>query len=163
MRPLRQDGPRTDSAKKKKCLFFDLDDTLYREPEFPAAVQENIARYMVEKLGYDPAGVRERMLQLYEKHGTTALGLCKEDGKSLDWNDWHKSVHWGSLDYELLKKQPLKALKDLLDSIPFQKIIFTNADKIHALKVRTRGTRRGARAGTDVVLTLCPSASRPWA
>merc|ERR1719389_699931 len=89
---------------------------------------------MVEKLGYDPAGVRERMLQLYEKHGTTALGLCKEDGKSLDWNDWHKDVHWGSLDYELLKKQPLKALKDLLDSIPFQKIIFTNADKIHALK-----------------------------
>ena len=72
-------------------------------------------------------------------------------------------MHWGSLDYELLKKQPLKALKDLLDSIPFQKIIFTNADKIHALKVRTRGTRRGARAGTDVVLTLCPSASRPWA
>ena len=60
---------------------------------------------MVEKLGYDPAGVRERMLQLYEKHGTTALGLCKEDGKSLDWNDWHKDVHWGSLDSELLKKK----------------------------------------------------------
>ena len=115
MRLLRQDGPRTDSAKKK-CLFFDLDDTLYREPQFPAAVRENIARYMVEKLGYDPAGVRERMLQLYEKHGTTALGLCKEDGKSLDWNDWHKDVHWGGRWTTSCSRSssPLKALNALL-------------------------------------------------
>ncbi|OMO91200.1 hypothetical protein COLO4_18546 [Corchorus olitorius] len=59
----------------------------------------------------------------------------KAIGYNFDHDDFHSFVH-GRLPYTMLKPDPV--LRNLLVSMPIRKVIFTNADKNHALRVLER-------------------------
>ncbi|KAA3487598.1 HAD-superfamily hydrolase, subfamily IA, variant 3 [Gossypium australe] len=117
------------------CLLLDLDDTLY--PKNSGLAREcgkNIKDYMVEKLGIEKDKVVEVSNILYKNYGTTMAGL-RAIGYDFDYDDFHRYVH-GRLPYENLKPDP--SLRSLLQTLPLRKIIFTNADKVHAAKALTK-------------------------
>ncbi|KAF3626849.1 fatty acid hydroperoxide lyase 2 [Capsicum annuum] len=117
---------------KYDCLLFDLDDTLYPlSTGLAASVRQNIEDYMVEKLGIDQSKIAELGNLLYKNYGTTMAGL-RAIGYDFDYDEYHSFVH-GRLPYENLRPDPV--LRSLLLSVPIRKVIFTNADKVHALKV----------------------------
>ncbi|KAL4324957.1 hypothetical protein GQ457_11G007390 [Hibiscus cannabinus] len=120
---------------KYDCLLFDLDDTLY--PKSSGLAREcgkNIKDYMVEKLGVEKDKVVELSDLLYKNYGTTMAGL-RAVGYDFDYDEYHSFVH-GRLPYENLK--PDSSLKSLLQTLPLRKIIFTNADRVHAVKALSK-------------------------
>lgn len=117
---------------KYDCLLFDLDDTLYPlSAGLATSVRKNIEDYMVEKLGIEQSKIAELGNLLYKNYGTTMAGL-RAIGYDFDYDEYHSFVH-GRLPYENLRPDPV--LRSLLLSVPIRKVIFTNADKVHALKV----------------------------
>ncbi|KAK4430251.1 hypothetical protein Salat_1325800 [Sesamum alatum] len=124
-----------DSGTKYECLLFDMDDTLYPlSLGINMACRKNIEEYMLNHLQIEESEVPRMCLELYKEHGTTMAGL-KALGYEFDNDEFHAYVH-GRLPYELLKPDPL--LRNLLLSMPQQKIIFTNADEAHAAQVLSR-------------------------
>ena len=84
---------------------------------------------MEQELGVPAEEVEGRMSKLYYEHGTTLAGLVSE-GHAIDFAHWHAAVH-GTLEYrDFLGPDP--ALKEILDRIPLEKWVFTNADAAHA-------------------------------
>uniref|UniRef100_A0A7N0SWV7 Uncharacterized protein n=1 Tax=Kalanchoe fedtschenkoi TaxID=63787 RepID=A0A7N0SWV7_KALFE len=117
---------------KYDCLLFDLDDTLYPlSTGLASAVLSNITAYMVEKLGIEESKIPDHCNLLYKNYGTTLAGL-RAIGYDFDCDEYHSFVH-GRLPYEILKPDPV--LRNILSSLPIRKVIFTNADKVHAAKV----------------------------
>ncbi|XP_020687821.1 uncharacterized protein LOC110103437 [Dendrobium catenatum] len=117
---------------KYDCLLFDLDDTLYPlNSGLAAQCRKNIGDYMVEKLGIEESKISDMCDLLYKNYGTTMAGL-RAIGYRINYDDYHSFVH-GRLPYENLKPDPV--LRQILLSIPIRKVIFTNADKIHTVKV----------------------------
>ncbi|KAL5549884.1 hypothetical protein UlMin_000060 [Ulmus minor] len=120
---------------KFDCLLFDLDDTLYPlSSGLATGCRNNIEAYMVEKLGIDKSKIDELGNLLYKNYGTTMAGL-RAIGYDFDYDEYHSFVH-GRLPYENLKPDPV--LRHLLLSLPYRKVIFTNADKVHAAKALSR-------------------------
>ncbi|XP_010920551.1 uncharacterized protein C24B11.05 [Elaeis guineensis] len=116
---------------KYECLLFDLDDTLYPYSSGMAtACRKNIEDYMVEKLGIQETKIPDMCNLLYKHYGTTMAGL-RAIGYNFNYDDYHGFVH-GRLPYDKLKPDPV--LRHLLLGLPIRKVIFTNADKIHAAK-----------------------------
>ncbi|ESW17075.1 hypothetical protein PHAVU_007G208000 [Phaseolus vulgaris] len=124
-----------NAGVKYECLLFDMDDTLY-----PLSIglnlfcRKNIQEYMLEHLHIEENEVPKMCLDLYREYGTTMAGL-KVLGYEFDNDEFHAYVH-GRLPYEKLKPDPV--LRNLLISMPQRKIIFTNADHAHAVKVLNR-------------------------
>ncbi|XP_022742624.1 uncharacterized protein C24B11.05-like [Durio zibethinus] len=130
-----EDRFRLAQRRKYDCLLFDLDDTLY--PLSSGLAREcgkNIKDYMVEKLGIEKEKIVELSNLLYKNYGTTMAGL-RAVGYDFDYDEYHSYVH-GRLPYENLKPDP--QLRSLLQALPLRKIIFTNADKVHAAKALTK-------------------------
>ncbi|XWS55648.1 hypothetical protein CRYUN_Cryun09bG0019200 [Craigia yunnanensis] len=130
-----EDRYRLAQRPKYDCLLFDLDDTLY--PYSSGLAREcgkNIKDYMVEKLGIEKDKIVELSNLLYKNYGTTMAGL-RAVGYDFDYVEYHGYVH-GRLPYENLKPDP--QLRSLLLTLPFRKIIFTNADKVHAAKALSK-------------------------
>ncbi|KAF5737176.1 hypothetical protein HS088_TW13G00054 [Tripterygium wilfordii] len=120
---------------KYDCLLFDLDDTLYPlSSGIAAACGKNIKDYMVEKLGIEESKITALGNLLYSNYGTTMAGL-RAIGYDFDYDEYHSFVH-GRLPYENLRPDPV--LRHLLMTLPIRKVIFTNADKVHALKCLSR-------------------------
>ncbi|MED6210243.1 hypothetical protein PIB30_062354 [Stylosanthes scabra] len=120
---------------KYDCLLFDLDDTLYPlSCGIAKACGQNIKDYMVEKLGIERSKIDELSNLLYKNYGTTMAGL-RAIGYDFDYDEYHSYVH-GRLPYENLKSDAV--LRNLLLSLPYRKLIFTNADKVHAVKALNR-------------------------
>lgn len=116
---------------KYDCLLFDLDDTLYPlSSGLATSCRINIEDYMIEKLGIEKSKIAELGNLLYKNYGTTMAGL-RAIGYDFDYDEYHSFVH-GRLPYENLKPDPV--LRHILLSLPYHKIIFTNADKVHAAK-----------------------------
>lgn len=130
-----EDRYRLAQRPKYDCLLFDLDDTLY--PLSSGLAREcgkNIKDYMVEKLGIEKDKIVELSNLLYKNYGTTMAGL-RAVGYDFDYDEYHSYVH-GRLPYENLKPDP--QLRSLLLTLPLRKIIFTNADKAHAVKALSK-------------------------
>jgi pyrimidine 5'-nucleotidase len=68
-------------------------------------------------------------IEMYHSHGTTLAGLVAA-GHKIDYEDWHRKVHTEGLDYSTIQKD--NVLRDLLLSLPFKRVVFTNADTKHA-------------------------------
>lgn len=120
---------------KYDCLLFDLDDTLYPlSTGLASSVLKNIQDYMVDKLGIEESKIPDLCNLLYKNYGTTMAGL-RAIGYDFDYDEYHSFVH-GRLPYENLKPDPV--LRSLLSSLPLRKVIFTNADKVHAIKALSR-------------------------
>ncbi|XVF08111.1 hypothetical protein REPUB_Repub06bG0197700 [Reevesia pubescens] len=130
-----EDRYRLAQRPKYDCLLFDLDDTLY--PLSSGLAREcgkNIKDYMVEKLGIEKDKIVELSNLLYKNYGTTMAGL-RAIGYDFDYDEYHSYVH-GRLPYDNLKPDP--QLRNLLLTLPLRKIIFTNADKVHAAKALSK-------------------------
>ncbi|KAF9607467.1 hypothetical protein IFM89_036064 [Coptis chinensis] len=120
---------------KYDCLLFDIDDTLYPLSSGIAAdIHKNIEDFMIQKLGIEENRVSDICTLLYKAYGTTMAGL-RAIGYDFDYDEFHSFVH-GRLQYEKLK--PDLVLRGLLLNLPFRKVIFTNGDRAHAVKVINR-------------------------
>ncbi|KAK9798591.1 hypothetical protein WJX73_005124 [Symbiochloris irregularis] len=113
----------------RKVLLIDLDDTLYRVPEIPTLMRDNIQRYMLDQLHIAAEQVPDLCTECYSTYGTTMAGLVAK-GYSLPYDEWHAAVH-GTLPYQRLLAKD-EQLVQLLQSIPLPKFVFTNADRKHA-------------------------------
>lgn len=141
-------------STKYDCLLFDVDDTLYPfSSGLSASCTKNIGDYMHEKLGIEKSKIPELSNFLYKTYGTTMAGL-RAIGYDFDYDEYHSFVH-GRLPYENLKPDPV--LRSLLLSLPYRKVIFTNADKIHAAKCLNRLGLEGCFEGILCFETLNPT------
>ncbi|KAH7331548.1 hypothetical protein KP509_20G039700 [Ceratopteris richardii] len=89
---------------------------------------------MVQRLAIRPDDAAHMCLSLYKSHGTTMAGLVSL-GYTFDYDEFSEFV-CSFLPYHVLRPDP--ALRSLLLSLPQRKLVFTNADKAHAIKVLSR-------------------------
>ncbi|KAF4365019.1 hypothetical protein F8388_001767 [Cannabis sativa] len=116
-------------------ILFDLDDTLYPgNTGLSGALKRNIEDFLVEKCGFSETQAATLRVELFKTYGSTLAGL-RVLGYNVDADDYHSVVH-GRLPYDLIKADP--QLRNLLNSISQRKIIFTNSDRIHAMKAMDR-------------------------
>ncbi len=121
-------------SKTLRCVFFDLDNTLYPESAgLMQAIGERMNRYMIERLNIEPAevtGIRDDFLK---KFGTTLNALRRF--YTIDPDEFLDFVHDIPL-HKHLQYEP--ALDQMLERLKLKKIVFTNADAKHARRVLTR-------------------------
>ncbi|KAI9112236.1 hypothetical protein K1719_016759 [Acacia pycnantha] len=142
---------------KYDCLLFDLDDTLYpRSNGVGSSCDQNVKDFLVEKLGIEKSKVDELGFLLYKNYGTSLAGL-RAIGYDFDYDEYHSFVH-GRLPYENLKQDPV--LRNLLLNLPYRKLIFTNADKVHAVKALSRLGLEDCFEGIICFETLNPTTKK---
>lgn len=115
-------------------LIFDLDDTLY-SPTTGVwdAIGERINQFIVDNLALDRAEVNQVRDELFRTYGTTLRGLQIVYG--IDPYKYLNYVHNIQLETYL---QPNPMLNRMLKQISSRKVIFTNSDQNHALRVLDR-------------------------
>jgi putative hydrolase of the HAD superfamily len=112
-------------------VFFDLDDTLYPASSgLWEAIRERISLYMHEYLGIPWEEIPDLRRKYFEEYGTALRGL--EANFSVHRDDYLAFVHDLPLKDFI---QPDPDLNAVLETLPFRKLIFTNADSAHALRV----------------------------
>lgn len=117
------------------CLLFDLDDTLYPSTiGIAASCKRNIEDFLVERCGFPREKASSLRIELFRTYGSTLAGL-RALGYDIGADDYHGFVH-GRLPYELIK--PDVQLRNMLRGISQRKLIFTNSDRNHAIKVLER-------------------------
>jgi putative hydrolase of the HAD superfamily len=115
------------------CIFFDLDDTLYPpERGMWAQIGLRIDRYLVDRTGIPESEAESVRRRYFAEYGTTCNGLRAEH--RVDPQDYYRFVHDIPLEQYL---GPDPALREMLDSIPQRKFIFSNADRAYILRVLT--------------------------
>uniref|UniRef100_A0A5B6YRA5 Pyridoxal phosphatase n=1 Tax=Davidia involucrata TaxID=16924 RepID=A0A5B6YRA5_DAVIN len=124
-----------DSTSPFDCLIFDLDDTLYSSKTgLGEATKRNIKDFLIQKCGFGESKALSLRVELFKTYGSSLAGL-RALGYDIDADDYHSFVH-GRLPYDSIK--PDAQLRNLLCSINQRKIIFTNSDRIHAMKALDR-------------------------
>ncbi|KFK31156.1 hypothetical protein AALP_AA6G075700 [Arabis alpina] len=114
------------------CLIFDLDDTLYPlKTGIAPAVKRNIDDFLVEKFGFSESKASSLRVELFKTYGSTLAGL-RALGHDVHPDEYHSIVH-GRLPYGSIESNT--KLRNLLNKIKQRKIIFTNSDRNHAMKV----------------------------
>jgi len=112
-------------------LFFDLDDTLYPNPNgLWGAIRTRMEDYMRERMGLPPDEIADLRRSYFETYGTTLRGLQRHH--QVDAHDFLAYVHDLPLE-EFLEPDP--EIRDLLLGLPQSKWIFTNADAGHSRRV----------------------------
>ena len=112
-------------------LFFDLDDTLYPNTNgLWEAIRLRMTDYLREPLGFPPGEIQELRQSYYETYGTTLRGLQIHHEVNAD--DYLAYVHDLPLEQYI---SPDPQLRSMLESLPQEKWIFTNADSDHAQRV----------------------------
>jgi len=112
-------------------IFFDLDETLY-----PAScgvwklIKDRMNLYMHEYLGIEWDEIPTLREKLFHEYGTTLRGLQALFPVNTD--EYLAFVHDISLNDYL---QPDEPLHHMLVTLPYRKLIFTNADSTHAERV----------------------------
>ncbi|MBE7474575.1 MAG: pyrimidine 5'-nucleotidase [Anaerolineae bacterium] len=124
-------GMKNRATPSFEYILFDLDETLYpRECGLMTAIVERILQFMVHKVGIPADDVLEKKLSYNQQHGTALRGLMHE--YQIDPLDYLAFVHDINLADFLGASPPLN---QMLYDIPLRKIIFTNADHLHAERV----------------------------
>jgi putative hydrolase of the HAD superfamily len=120
-------------------VLFDLDETMYpTETGIMDLISDRINEYMSLRLGIDPGDVAAMRRKYYERYGTTGRGLHLHH--ELDLEDYFEFVHDLPVG-DVLERDP--RLDEMLEGIPEEKAIFTNATAGHARRVlRTLGVER---------------------
>jgi putative hydrolase of the HAD superfamily len=138
--------------------LFDLDNTLYpRESGLGALMEPRITAFVMEATGLP----REQALALQKRYlaedGLTLRGLMTHHGSDPD--AYHARFH--DLPLECLERdEPLRAA---LAGLPGRRLIFTNADAVHAERVVERLGLAGLFADTFHIgsAALQPKPSAP--
>lgn len=117
-------------------LFFDLDDTLYSPTNgLWLAIRERMRHYMVERMRFAPEDVDAMRHEYFVTYGTTLRGLLINYPERFNPDDYLAFVHDIPLEEYI---QPDPTLKQLLQSLPQRRWIFTNSDDRHARRVLSR-------------------------
>jgi putative hydrolase of the HAD superfamily len=112
-------------------ILFDLDETLYpRASGLMAAIVERILMYMTHKVGIPADDVPVKRHNYHQRHGTALRGLMHE--YQIDPQDYLAFVH-DLNPFDFFGASP--PLNQMLHEIPLRKVIFTNADRLHAERV----------------------------
>ena len=98
------------------------------------ALRKNIDDYLIERCGFAPSKAPTLRAELFKIYGSSLAGL-RALGYNIDADDYHSFVH-GRLPYDAIKAD--QHLQNLIRTIPLRKIIFTNSDHDHAMKVLNR-------------------------
>jgi pyrimidine 5'-nucleotidase len=117
-------------------LLFDVDDTLY--PSHSGlwdAIRDRMMAYLSTR--FSPDQIDRFRDEYYLQYGTTLRGLMINHPDRIDPQEYLAQVH----DVPLQKFiQPNPGLREMLQTIPQRRWIFTNADAAHARRVmRTLG------------------------
>jgi len=112
-------------------LICDLDNTLYpKSLGIFDSVVERIRGYMETQMGFEKALARELRQEYIKKYGSTLRGLMIH--YRIDPQEYLDYVHDVGVEERLVSNP---ALAELLQSISYQKAIFTSGHRPHALKV----------------------------
>ena len=114
-----------------RYVLFDLDETLYpaSNPLMPA-LRERMRGFVQQRLGVGPLAAEQLSQRYFFEYGTTLRGLQIE--QRVDPQDYLDFL--GSVDPVLFLFPDLH-LREMLETIPQGKYIFTNADRPHAERV----------------------------
>lgn len=114
-----------------RYVLCDLDNTLYPQSSgLWEAIGDRINLYMIERLGMIPEEVSRKRDDFLKAFGTTLNALRHYYG--IDADEFLAFVHDLPLG-NYIRYEP--ALDEMLDRMPFGKVIFTNADASHARRV----------------------------
>jgi putative hydrolase of the HAD superfamily len=122
-----------------RYLLFDLDETMYpTDTGIMDLISQRINEYMSLRLGIDPEDVATMRQRYYEQYGTTGRGLYLHH--ELDLQEYFEFVHDLPVE-DVLQRD--SHLDQMLESLPEEKAIFTNATAAHAWRVlQTLGVER---------------------
>ncbi|KAL0348857.1 UNVERIFIED_CONTAM: hypothetical protein Sangu_1113500 [Sesamum angustifolium] len=109
------------------CLMFDLDDTLYSSK---TGIGKALLNRTFKKCGFSESEAPDVNRELFRTYGSSLAGL-RALGYDINPDDYHGFVH-GRLPYDLIK--PDSRLRNILQSIKQRKVVFTNSDRLHAMK-----------------------------
>ena len=113
--------------------IFDLDDTLYsRKTGLFAQIKERVGLYIEQKLGLSQGEAQRKRMHYYKTRGTALAGLIADH--QIDVEEYLNFVH--DLDYSVIV--PDEALAEALRRLPGDRLIFTNGDFDHAVRVAGR-------------------------
>jgi putative hydrolase of the HAD superfamily len=118
-------------APRFRFLLCDLDNTLYPpDAGVMSAVGHRMVCYIVQRLGVPLHEAEQLKREYYQRYGTTMRGLILHHG--IDPEDYLTFVH----DVPLRRYiQPDPNLEAMLANIPLRRVVFTNADRVHASRV----------------------------
>ena len=120
----------SNKFKNTKTWLFDLDNTLYLPTlGIFSQIDLNMKKFISEKINISEEEAFKLQKRFYKKYGTTLYGLMKNYNIMPD--EFLKFVH--DVDLRKLKKSDL--LRQQIHSLPGKKIIYTNADKIYAVRI----------------------------
>lgn len=117
-----------------KYILFDLDETLYPATSgLMPAIGTRMRLYLEQKFKLKPEDAQAMQRRYFDAYGTTLRGLVME--QQIDPLDFLGFVHDVDVSQFIL---PDERLRDVLASIPYRKVIVTNADLPHAERVLAR-------------------------
>ncbi|MGA9659631.1 MAG: pyrimidine 5'-nucleotidase [Asticcacaulis sp.] len=110
--------------------IFDLDQTLYpHEAEVMALVEGKMTAFVARHTGLSHADAYALQRSYLSEHGTTLAGLVAHH--NVDPYSFLNEVHDVSLD----KLLPDASLNAMITALPGRKLVFTNGDERHALRI----------------------------
>lgn len=114
-----------------RYILFDLDETLYPPSSgLMPAITERMREYLERQYNLSPEDAHSMQKRYWTEYGTTLRGLMLEH--EIDPSQYLNFVH----DIQVAEYiQPNPELNTLLARIPYEKVIVTNADTPHALRV----------------------------
>jgi putative hydrolase of the HAD superfamily len=113
--------------------LFDLDNTLYpAESGFMGEIERRMTDFVERVTGLPRAEAYKLQKAYLAEHGLTLIGMMRHHG--VDPRDFHAIFHDVSL--EALAQDP--ELLAALERLPGRRLIFTNADDVHAERVLAR-------------------------
>ena len=119
--------------EKINTWIFDLDNTLYSaDSGIFQQVHKLMGEFISKNLKMDMVEAKKLQSKYYKQHGTTLSGLMENHGVEPDY--FLDEVH--KLDYSIVG--PDEILNKELEKLQGRKIIYTNANKKHAIDVLER-------------------------
>jgi putative hydrolase of the HAD superfamily len=113
--------------------LFDLDNTLYPvESGFMGEIERRMTAFVMKVTGLERDEAYRLQKSYLAEHGLTLIGMMKHHG--VDPADFHALFHDMSL--ESLAADP--ELVAAIARLPGRRLIFTNADDVHARRVLER-------------------------
>jgi putative hydrolase of the HAD superfamily len=110
--------------------LFDLDNTLYPlECGLGAEVDAKLTAYLVELTGLPAAEAFALQKRYLEEHGLTLIGLMRHHG--VEPNGFNAMFH--DIPLDAIKRD--QRLIDGVARLPGRRLVFTNADDVHTLRV----------------------------
>lgn len=117
-----------------KYILYDLDETLYPATSgLMPAIGERMRMYLEQRYHLEPERAHELQKRYWLEYGTTLRGLMLE--REIDPQDYLGFVHDVDVAHFLTTDE---RLRQVLNSIPYEKVVVTNADAPHAERVLAR-------------------------